>query len=90
MIEKLEISPYLLASPRSLSQACIDVTGCGGGSCEICRDCALVQLCAPPNGEPRPDASGHLLRRVGKPVIAGGNGRSPQMRDAALARLRRF
>ena len=93
MNQKLDISPYLLSSPRSLRQACIDVAACGGGSRELCRRCELVELCAPADQEPSAASPGHVLRRVGKPRIVGGTEHDPRTRDtalAALARLRRF
>lgn len=87
MIQKLEISPYLRMSPRSLRQACIDVTGCGGGSREVCRRCGLAELCAPSELEPTAAAPGHVLQRMGKPLIVGGTDRESQMRKSALAKL---
>jgi hypothetical protein len=87
MIQKLEISPYLRISPRSLRQACIDVTGCRGGSPEVCRRCALVELCAPRDQEPADAAPEHVLQRIGKPLTAGGAGRDSQMRNTMLAKL---
>ncbi len=80
-------------SPRSLRQACIDVTGCGGGSREVCRGCGLLELCSPAEQEPMAGAPEHVLQRIGKPLIAGGSGRDSQTRNGTLARLaslRRF
>ncbi len=87
MIQKLEISPYLRMSPRSLRQACIDVTGCGGGSREICRGCGLRELCHPAELEPAETAPDHILQRLGKPRIVAGTDRDSQIRDSALAKL---
>jgi hypothetical protein len=87
MIQKLEISPYLRMSPRSLRQACIDVTGCGGGSREICRGCGLRELCHPAELEPAETAPEHVLQRVGRPLIVGGTDHESQIRSTSFAKL---
>ena len=83
MIGKLDVSPYLLAAPRSLRQACMDVAECGG-SRDRCGTCALLELCAPSGPELPP----HAVQRAGARDIAGSAMRSTAL--AALARLRRF
>ena len=85
MIGKLDVSPYLLAAPRSLRQACMDVAECGG-SRDRCGTCALLDLCAPSGREPEPLP--HAVQRAGARDIAGSAMRSTAL--AALARLRRF
>ncbi|HTZ80599.1 MAG TPA: hypothetical protein VMC10_22000 [Stellaceae bacterium] len=84
MLEKLAVSPYLLAPPRSLRQACIDIAGCGG-SRELCATCSLLQLCMPDERETArlPAVAEHQLQHLGIRVIA-----RPQRRAPATVTLR--
>jgi len=86
MIEKLDVSPYLLAPPRSLRQACIDVTGCHGGSRDLCRMCSLAELCIPGDAATHQAEPPHRLQRLAIRVIPGGESRARGSRD--LVRLR--
>ena len=86
MIEKLDVSPYLLAPPRSVRQACIDMTGCNGGSRELCSMCSLADLCIPGRAGPEPAEVEPRLQRIGIRVVPGGERRASAARD--LVRLR--
>ena len=88
MIEKLDVSPYLLAPPRSLRQACIDVTGCHGGSRDLCRMCSLAELCIPGAAVAHQAEPPHRLQRMGIRVMPGGSPCDASVRSVALVPLR--